>query len=74
VPCRRATIGITQDRYQGRGIARHLLAAGLDRLAACGCSVQKVTYVDGNERARRLYLGAGFRTAFVSRTYRQTNR
>jgi GNAT superfamily N-acetyltransferase len=64
----------TEERYQGRGLARHLLAEGLERLAACGCSVLKVTYIEGNEPARRLYLGAGFRPDFVSRTYRHTNR
>jgi GNAT superfamily N-acetyltransferase len=63
----------TEERYQGRGIARHLLAEGLERLAASGCSVLKVTYIEGNEPARRLYLGAGFRPDFVSRTYRRTN-
>jgi GNAT superfamily N-acetyltransferase len=63
----------TEERYQGRGIARHLLTAGLERLASRGCSVLKVTYIEGNEPARRLYLGAGFRPDFVSRTYRRTN-
>jgi predicted N-acetyltransferase YhbS len=41
--------------HQGRGIASHILAAGLDRLAAHGCRRLKVSNDIG------LYLRAGFR-------------
>lgn len=51
----------TEDRFQQLGLARHLLAAGLERLGARRCSRLKVSYVEQNEAARRLYLGAGFR-------------
>jgi RimJ/RimL family protein N-acetyltransferase len=61
----------TEDKYQGMGLARHVLAAGLDRLAELGCSRLKVTYIVGNEASRRLYLGAGFRPDSTSRTYRR---
>ncbi len=44
----------TEDYYQRRGIASHILAAGLDRLAACGCRRLKVTNDLG------IYLRAGF--------------
>jgi predicted N-acetyltransferase YhbS len=45
----------TQDAHQGRGLARHVLAAGLDGLAARGCRRLKVS------NDLRLYLRAGFR-------------
>ncbi len=59
----------TEDAYQGRGIARYLLAAGLARLRAAGCSRLTVAHMDGNEAARRLYEGAGFRAAYAVRTF-----
>jgi GNAT superfamily N-acetyltransferase len=61
----------TEEAYQGKGLARHLLARGLELLAAHGCSRLKVSYLAGNEAARRLYLGAGFRQGTTSRTYRR---
>ncbi len=61
----------TEAAYQGLGLARHVLTAGLDRLAAHGCSRLKVSYLPGNEAARRLYLGVGFRQCSTSRTYRR---
>jgi len=61
----------TEDRFQQMGVGRLLLAAGLDRLAAHGCSRLKVTYIVGNDAARRLYLGAGFHPESRSRTYRR---
>jgi hypothetical protein len=45
----------TEQAHQRRGIAGHILAAGLDRLAAHGCRRLKV----GNDIG--LYLRAGFR-------------
>lgn len=45
----------TEQPFQGRGVASHLLAAGLDRLARRGCSRLKVSNDIG------LYLRAGFR-------------
>lgn len=44
----------TEDAHQGRGIASHVLAAGLDLLAAAGCERLKV----GNDIG--IYLRAGF--------------
>jgi RimJ/RimL family protein N-acetyltransferase len=64
----------TEDKYQGMGLARHVLAEGLDRLAALGCSRLKVTYIVGNEASRRLYRGAGFNPDSTSRTYRRRQR
>jgi GNAT superfamily N-acetyltransferase len=45
----------TEDEHRHRGIASHILAAGLDRLAAHGCRRLKV----GNDLS--IYLRAGFR-------------
>lgn len=45
----------TEQAWQRRGIAAHVLAAGLDRLAAAGCARLKVSNDIG------LYLQAGFR-------------
>jgi ribosomal protein S18 acetylase RimI-like enzyme len=60
----------TEDAYQGLGLARHVLTSGLDRLAAHGCSSLKVSYIEGNDAARRLYVGAGFSPRSTSSTYR----
>ena len=61
----------TEDRYHRMGLGRAIVAAGLHGLAAHGCERLKVTYIVGNEGARRLYLGAGFGPASRSRTYRR---
>ena len=57
----------TEDRYQRLGLARALLIAGLNRLAARGADRLKVGYV--NAAARNLYLSAGFQVASTDRTY-----
>ncbi|EQD60723.1 GCN5-related N-acetyltransferase, partial [mine drainage metagenome] len=59
----------TEAAYQGLGLARHLLAVGLDRLARSGCSRLKVSFDPLYEPARRLYLDAGFQTVSTTRTY-----
>ena len=55
--------------HQGRGLSKALLAIGLDRLAAAGCTRLKVTFDPSNEPAARLYTGAGYRVQFISRTW-----
>jgi ribosomal protein S18 acetylase RimI-like enzyme len=60
----------TEDLYQRRGIARHVLTSGLERLAAHGCLRLKVSYMTDNEASRSLYLGCGFRAGSADRTYR----
>jgi GNAT superfamily N-acetyltransferase len=59
----------TEDQYQRRGLARVLLAAGLDCLAARGAQRLKVGY--DTEAARNLYVGVGFRVTATSRTYQR---
>ena len=66
-PDRRTGVGLVEpmrveDRHAGRGAAGALLRAGLERLAARGCTRLKVSHAVGNLPAERLYHGAGFRT------------
>jgi GNAT superfamily N-acetyltransferase len=51
----------TEDDHQGRGLARHVLTTGVDRLAAAGATRIKICYEPGNAAAKGLYLGVGFR-------------
>jgi ribosomal protein S18 acetylase RimI-like enzyme len=50
----------TEDAHQGRGLARCVLAEGLERLALLGARRLKVNYELGNRAAMQLYRGAGF--------------
>lgn len=50
----------TEAEHQRRGLARHLLAVGIDRLATAGARRVKVCFRPDNAAARDLYLGAGF--------------
>ena len=61
-----------EDEYQRRGLARAMLTAGLDRLAARGARRLKVSYA--TDAARALYVGAGFRVTSTSTSYRWTRR
>jgi GNAT superfamily N-acetyltransferase len=56
-----------EDAYQRRGLARAMLAEGLDRLAKSGARRLKVGYA--TDVARGLYVGAGFRVSSTSRSY-----
>jgi ribosomal protein S18 acetylase RimI-like enzyme len=51
----------TEDSHQRCGLARHILATGIERLAAAGARNIKVCFKPANAAARELYLGAGFR-------------
>ena len=61
----------TEDVYQGRGLARHVLTAGLDRLAADGCETFMVSYLQNNPVSQHLYLSTGFQPEKSSRSYRR---
>ncbi len=50
----------TEDDHQQRGLARHVLTSGLDRLATAGATRIKISYEPGNAASRSLYLSAGF--------------
>jgi hypothetical protein len=51
----------TEGSHQRRGLARHLLGAGIELLAGAGARRIKVCYRPGDAAARALYLGAGFK-------------
>lgn len=53
----------TEDDHQRRGLARHLLATGIDRLAGAGAIRIKVCFRPDNPAARDLYLCVGFEPA-----------
>jgi GNAT superfamily N-acetyltransferase len=63
----------TEDAYQGRGLARHVLTAGLDRLAAQGCQTMSVTYMADNPVSQHLYLSTGFQPQKTTRTYHRSS-
>jgi GNAT superfamily N-acetyltransferase len=50
----------TEDEHQRRGLARHVLTAGVDRLARAGATRIKVCYEPGNPASGHLYRSAGF--------------
>lgn len=58
-----------EDAYQGRGLSKMLIAEGLERLAAAGCTRLKVSFDPKNEAAARLYLGAGYRPRSTARAW-----
>ncbi len=57
-----------EDAHSGRGVGFAVVAAGLDRLAAAGSTLLKVSW--DTERARRLYVRLGFTDPVVSTLYR----
>jgi ribosomal protein S18 acetylase RimI-like enzyme len=59
----------TESEYQRLGLARHLLTAGLERLAARGYERFKVSHNNDNPAARGLYIGAGFVPDSISHAY-----
>lgn len=63
----------TEDEYQRRGLAKHVLTSGLHRLAAAGCSRSKIIYQEGNEASKNLYLGIGFEPSAQFTIYRKAN-
>jgi GNAT superfamily N-acetyltransferase len=59
-----------EDAHAGRGLATHLLGAGLRQLVERGCTRLKVIAESSNPVALTLYAGAGFRVTDVSRIWR----
>ena len=51
----------TEDAHQRRGLARHILTTGIDRLATAGAPRIKICFEPDNEASKHLYLDAGFR-------------
>jgi GNAT superfamily N-acetyltransferase len=50
----------TEDTHQRRGLARHVLTAGLDRLAGAGAERVKICFRPDNPASGHLYLDVGF--------------
>jgi GNAT superfamily N-acetyltransferase len=50
----------TEDDHQRRGLARHILTAGIDLLAEAGAARIKICYEPDNPAATGLYLSVGF--------------
>jgi GNAT superfamily N-acetyltransferase len=50
----------TEDEHQQRGLARHVLTCGVDRLAQAGATRIKIGFQPDNAAAKHLYLSAGF--------------
>ncbi len=50
----------TEDEHQRRGLARHVLTAGLDLLAKAGAQRVKICYEPDNPASSTLYLDVGF--------------
>ncbi|QYG92139.1 GNAT family N-acetyltransferase [Iamia sp. SCSIO 61187] len=61
----------TEADHRRRGLARHILTTGIDRLAAAGAERIKICFEPGNPASRGLYLDVGFvphrRTVVVAR-------
>jgi len=50
----------TEDDHQRRGLARHILTTGVDRLARAGAERIKICFEPDNPASGHLYLDAGF--------------
>ena len=50
----------TADDHQRRGLARHVLTTGIDRLAAAGATRIKICFEPDNAASSHLYLSVGF--------------
>ncbi len=50
----------TEDDHQRRGIARHILTTGIDRLAAAGAERVKIVYEPDNPASGKLFRSVGF--------------
>lgn len=60
----------TEDAHQNQRLGKHVLTAGIGLLLARGCTRIKVSYMEGNDAARRLYVNSGFEPQSPSRAYR----
>lgn len=56
----------TEEAHQRRGLARHVLTAGLHRLALIGASRPKINYEIGNRASSELYRDVGFVPAMTT--------
>ncbi len=50
----------TEEAHQRNGLARHILTAGIDRLARAGGQRISIVFEPGNPASSRLYPDVGF--------------
>jgi GNAT superfamily N-acetyltransferase len=60
----------TEEGFERQGLASALVEEGLHRLGKLGCAETRVTYIEGNEAARRVYQGRGFVPLFSTTTFK----
>lgn len=53
----------TEADHQRRGLARHVLTSGIDRLVAAGAERIKICFEPDNAASKHLYLSTGFEAA-----------
>lgn len=61
----------TEEAYQRKGLARHVIAEGVARLRALGAESIRVSYTADNDAAANLYHGLGFVDRFKRLEYRR---
>ena len=59
----------TDEAHRRSGLARHLLTAGLDRLASLGAERLKINYENDNPSSARLYQDVGFVPTMTTSLY-----
>ncbi|CAN5845803.1 hypothetical protein BH23ACT5_BH23ACT5_19430 [soil metagenome] len=60
----------TEDDHQRRGLARHILTAGIDRLAAAGADRISIGWEPDNPASGHLYRSVGFESALSTHILR----
>jgi len=68
----------TEEPLQNRGLARHILTTGIDRLAKAGAERIRIVFEPGNPASSHLYLDVGFQPVkstdtFAGRTSRRAS-
>ena len=59
----------TEDYHQRRGLARHILTTGIDRLVKAGAERIKIVFEPGNPASSHLYVDVGFEPVKQTDTY-----
>ena len=59
----------THEHHRRRGLARHILAVGLDRLVEAGATRLKINYENDNPASGTLYRAAGFEPVMTTTMY-----
>ena len=60
----------TEDPHQGKGLARHIITAGIRKLVAEGSRRIKINWEGDNEPAARLYTSVGFEPSMTCSLWR----